>query len=260
MPLSPLLCCCRFCRSASLLQLLGHLQELHQLTTEIVRTSNLLLLHAPHALMAVASTNVATGLPVSALTTTNHYASAVRRIRLTSRQVQHFQIMLQQYNRMTQQQAREGQQLLEKSENSLTLQSSLSGAPSVQQSGGGGSRGSSQQGSGGADNTQECGALPKQPGAAGPAAAAAAVSAAAAGADVAAAAGAAGEPQPAETVSLEELLERHMLERLDLVSVSVVGAPAAGSCGGGVCVTGGSAQVSLCGCCSLATTVAQPCC
>jgi hypothetical protein len=125
-----LLCCC------ASLQLLARLQELGGLINSIVQISNLMVLHTGHALTSAGTTHILTGQALQASSLqSSHYASAVRRLRLTSRQVLHFRMMLQQYNRITQQQARAGQQLVGLSENSLSLQASLSGAPSTQPSG-----------------------------------------------------------------------------------------------------------------------------
>lgn len=116
--------------------------------------------------------------------------------------------MLQQYNRITQQQARMGEQLVGLSENSLSLQASLSGAPSTQQSGGLGNTASKQQQQQQGDSSQAADAPagdtgpPLHP-----------VPSAAAGAD-----GAAVET----TTPLEELLEQHLRDRGDFMAVSAV--------------------------------------
>lgn len=87
-----LLCCC------APLQLLARLPELRGLINSIVQISNLMVLHAGHALTSAAATpDRPEALQASSLQS-SHYASAVRRLRLTSRQVLHFRMMLQQYN------------------------------------------------------------------------------------------------------------------------------------------------------------------
>jgi len=91
--------------------------------------------HGSHAMASTGDLNFVTGqreTPPS-----NHYLQACRRLQLTSRQVQHLQLMHRQFNRMAQQQNQAGQQLVALSNNSFSLLTTTAGrmsqASSLQQ-------------------------------------------------------------------------------------------------------------------------------
>jgi hypothetical protein len=181
------------------MQLLARLQEFRGLLEEISQISTLLVLHARPAMIAAATTHIPTGQ--ASTLPTSHYACAVRRLRLTSRQVQHFRVMLHQYNRITQQQARAGQQLVGMSEDSFSLQTSLSGAPSTQPGTTDGSAGKRQGGSQStARELQVDGQIRPHT-----------------------SPGAGDEAQP-DIAPLDELLEQYLRDRGDFMAVSTVAA------------------------------------
>jgi hypothetical protein len=181
------------------MQLLARLQEFRGLLEEISQITNLLVLHARPALIAAATTHIPTGQ--ASTLPTSHYACAVRRLRLTSRQVQHFRVMLQQYNRITQQQARAGQQLVGMSEHSFSLQTSLSGAPSTQPSTSDGSAGKRQGKSHSTAGEQQMDGQARPQTSSG-----------------------AGDDAQPETAPLEDLLELYLRDRGDCMAVSPVAA------------------------------------
>lgn len=158
------------------------------------------MLHAGPAMVNAASRNLMTGETTTP--PSSHYAHAVHRLRLTSRQVQHFQLMLQQYNRITQQQAHAGQELVGLSENSFSL-SSLSLASSSQEN----SSGS---------------AVSKQQGRSPPGAGELASDGAHAQTGPGAASAAAADDAQSPVASLEELFDQHLSDRSETLRVSAV--------------------------------------
>ena len=106
------------------LQLLGHLQEYQQVMREVLKVVGMLMLYGSgsgtHFIMRMAGINYATGQQESP--PSNHYLQAVRRLHLTPRQVQHFQLMRKQFDRMARAQNQAGHQLLGLSSNSFNPQ------------------------------------------------------------------------------------------------------------------------------------------
>lgn len=96
----------------------------------LMSSSTLLLLHGHgnEVWSTMGDLNFATGqrepLPY------HHYLEAVRRLHLTSRQIQHLQLMQRQFDRMTRQQHQAGQRLVRLSNNSLSLQAAVAGSMS----------------------------------------------------------------------------------------------------------------------------------
>jgi len=97
---------------------------------DALRPFAVLLLNNVHAMASLGNLNLATGEICTP--PDNHYLQAVRRLRLTSRQVLHLQLMLKQYNRMARAQNRAGQQVVCMSNNSFSLQACLSSSTRMQ--------------------------------------------------------------------------------------------------------------------------------
>lgn len=97
---------------------------------DFLRPFAVLLLFNTHAMASLGHLNLATGEICTP--PANHYLQAARRLRLTSRQVRHLQLMLKQYNRMAQVHNRAGQQVVCMSNNSFNLQACLSSSTSMQ--------------------------------------------------------------------------------------------------------------------------------
>lgn len=77
---------------------------------DAVLSAVVLLLHSCGGLLQLNTMNLATGQPCTP--PLSHYLKAAQRLHLNSRQVQHLQLLLKQYNRMTKQQYEAGTQLV----------------------------------------------------------------------------------------------------------------------------------------------------
>jgi len=90
---------------------------------DAVLAAVVLLLHSCGPLLQLSTMNVATGQPCTP--PLSHYLKAAERLHLTSRQVQHLQLLLKQYNRMTKQQYEAGTRLVSLLADSFGLLCSL---------------------------------------------------------------------------------------------------------------------------------------
>lgn len=104
----------------SVLQLLVHLQEFKSVMQVMVLEAAVLVVHAPARAFELTSMNLATGQPCTP--PASHFLHAARRLRLTSQQVKHLQLILKQYNRMARQLHDSGMELVDQSAHSFSLQ------------------------------------------------------------------------------------------------------------------------------------------